>query len=178
AMLDGGHENDHALLHARNVRHYAARRFADLEPDLGDDAPVCVLSTEGVFGEDGRPPLPLYPAGRDAGRRAIPRDAARVRSLSRQGASYLASQVDTRGRFGYGWHPCFDRPIRAYNALRHASTLYAMLEAWEITREASLAAAIDRGLTYLCTELIRWRTLATGEQAAFLVDAGGEVKLG
>ncbi|SFQ87367.1 hypothetical protein SAMN05216578_11129 [Halopseudomonas formosensis] len=178
AMLYGGNSIDHAVLNDRNFRLYTARRFPDLEPDLGDDAPVFVLSTEGLFCENDRPPLPLYPTGRDAGRRAIPCDAATVRSMIDQGASYLASQVDTRGRFSYGWHPCFDRPIRAYNALRHASTLYAMLEAWEITREASLAAAIDRGLTYLSTELIRWRTLATGEQAAFLVDAGGEVKLG
>ncbi|PRB83829.1 hypothetical protein CQ007_03070 [Pseudomonas sp. MYb185] len=178
AMLYGGSQVSHALLNEKNFRLYAGRRFAGAVPDFADDAPVYVLTTEGLFCDLDTAPLALHATGRDAGRRVVGCDTGTVRGLIERGGSYLASQVGEGGRFHYGWHPCFDRPIKAYNALRHASTLYAMLEAWEITREPALAQAIERGLGYLCSALIQRVVLPTGERAAFLLDVGNEIKLG
>src|SRR5690606_25015885 len=64
------------------------------------------------------------------------------------------------------------------NTLRHASTTYAMVEAWEVTRDAPLKAAIDRSLRRLCGALIQTCRLPDGTEAACLVDVGNEVKLG
>lgn len=178
AMLYAGGQVNHAQLNEKNFTLYAGQRFAGLLPDFADAAPVYVLTTEGAFCELDMAPLALHGIGRDAGRRIVDCDVDTVRSLIERGGNYLTSQVGEDGRFQYGWHPCFDRPINSYNALRHASTLYAMLEAWEISREPALALAVEKGLGYLCSLLIKRVALPTGERVAFLVDVGNEIKLG
>lgn len=178
AMLYGGNQISHAQLNENNFRLYASQRFPGLATDFADTDPVHVLSTEGLFCSLDSGPVALHATGLDAGRRVVECDAGTVRGMIERGGRYLASQVGEDGRFSYGWHPCFDRPIRAYNTLRHASTLYAMLETWEVTREAGLAQAIERGLDYLCTALIKRMQLPCGTGAAFLLDVGDEIKLG
>lgn len=179
AMLYGGTSIQHAVLNEKNFRHYARKRFPGHELDFSDSASLAILRTEGVFCSPAEGALPLYGTGRDAGRRVIEAlDEPVVRGLIERGSQFLASQVKSDGRFLYGWHPCFDRPIRTYNTLRHASTIYAMLEAWEITRDSRLLVAIRRALKTLVTKMIASVTLPDGERAAFLVDLGDEIKLG
>lgn len=179
AMLYGGSAVEHAVLNEKNFRLYAQARFKEPELDFADAAPLWLLETRGLFCAEDGAPQPLYGSGPDAGRRVIERlDVDIVTTLIEDASRYLATQVKSDGKFQYGWHPCFDRPINAYNTLRHASTLYAMLEAWEVTREPALEAAIRRGLDYLMRKLIKTLALADGTQAAFLVDVGNEIKLG
>lgn len=179
AMLYGGNQIAQATLNEKNFQRYARLRYSNPSIDFSDDTPVIQLATAGVFCTGKAAPLPLHGAGRNAGRRVItqlrPDD---VLSLIASSSRYLASQVQASGRFHYGWHACFDRPIRTYNSLRHASTTYAMVEAWEVTGDADLKAAIDRALGFLTGRLIQEVTLPDGQPAAFLVDAQDEIKLG
>lgn len=180
AMLYGGNAIENAVLNERNFGLYAASRFPGGGGiDFGDEAAVFILKTGGAFRDDDGSLSRLGSSGLDAGRRTI--DAlgeSDVLSLIRRSSGYLAKQVLDDGAFVYGYHPCFDRRIDTYNTLRHASTTYAMVEAWEVTGNAELKAAIDRALQRLCDELI-WRVvLPDGSAAAFLVDTGGEIKLG
>ncbi|WP_324740274.1 Mur ligase family protein [Tsuneonella sp. CC-YZS046] len=139
-----------------------------------------MFTTKAVFiRDDGAGVQRLGGSGLDAGRRTIDKlTADDLERLIAAGSNYLASQVREDGCFHYGWHPCFDRPIGSYNGLRHASSLYAMLEAWEVTRSDALKDAIDRALDYLTNKLIRTMRLPEGGEAAFLVDEGNEIKLG
>lgn len=179
AMLYGGNAIVHATLNESNFRLYACRRFRKLDLDFSDDGTVCLLTTQGLFCDADTEPVLLYPTGRDAGRRIIePLDAEAVRGLIERGSRYLSTQVRPDGHFHYGWHPCFDRPINTYNTLRHASTLYAMLEAWEVTRDPGLGEAIEHAMAYLTERLIKTVVLDDGTMAAFLVDLRDEVKLG
>ncbi|MBM0169288.1 Mur ligase family protein [Altererythrobacter sp. C41] len=179
AMLYGGNRDAAAVLNEKNFRIYAEKRHGLTELAFGDDDPVWLFTTRGAFVGDDLQVHELSGAGLDAGRRTAralrPEDGEQ---LVDAGSAYLATQVLRDGRFHYGWHPCFDRPIRAYNALRHASTVYAMLEAWEVTHDDGLEQAIGRALSYLTGELIRTAPLPSGEEAAFLVDVGSEIKLG
>lgn len=179
AMLYGGPKLACAILNEPNSRIYAAKRHGLSEMQFADESPIWLFTTKGAFsGEDGVAHA-LDGGGLHAGRRTISTlDAETTLQLIESGSRYLASQVGEDGRFQYGWHPCFDRAIPSYNSLRHASTLYAMLEAWEVTQDAVLKAAIDRALAYLVSELIRTALLPGGEQAAFLIDTGSEIKLG
>lgn len=179
AMLYGGNGHPTAIINEGNIRRYARLRHGIRAIDFGDDAPVWLFSTAGLFmGADGVIHA-IREQGRNAGRRTVERlDPDLLLHLIDDGSAYLASQVQPDGRFHYGWHPCFDRPIAAYNSLRHASSTYAMLESWEVTRSPELLAAIERALAYLENDLIRPATLPDGTQAAFLVDPGDEAKLG
>ncbi|GAB1584213.1 hypothetical protein PPNSA23_41560 [Phyllobacterium phragmitis] len=179
AMLYGGGTISHAVLNTNNFRRYAALRHKLTTLEFPEDGEVHVFSSRGVFASTGSTDVHLLQgAGRDAGRREIQQLTPRhVRELISNGSNYLASQVGEDGIFHYGWHPCFDRPINSYNSLRHASTVYAMLEAWEVTREPQLKSAIDRALDRLTTSLIT-TVRAENKLLSFLVEENSEIKLG
>ncbi|RYF83149.1 MAG: hypothetical protein EOO29_04480 [Comamonadaceae bacterium] len=180
AMLYGGPQTTHAQFNRNNFEIYLWRRYAH-EPaaDFEPSRTVHLLTTRGVFCQaDGVVHLLAEP-GPDTGRREVPAlTAAATADMIDSASAFLARQVQKSGLFVYGHFPCFDRRVGSYNTLRHASTLYAMLEAWELNRAPDLLEAIERGMNHLCTQLIRDYTLPDGTQAAFLVDVGDEIKLG
>lgn len=180
AMLYGGATIDHAMVNAKNFRVYARQRFGDdVSIDIPPGGPVYLLATRGVFCKSDGVLHSLGASGLNAGRREVQTLAADdVLDMVRSASSFLARQVKPSGLFAYGYFPCFDRPIPTYNTLRHASTLYSMIEAWELTREPSLKAAIDRSIDHLTGTLIRTYKMPDGHELAFLVDTGDEIKLG
>lgn len=180
AMLYGGNKIDHAFLNEKNFLSYSRKRFGQLgELEFSDEMSVVLLSTEGLFCEVEQEPVSLHSAGLDAGRRVVEDlDSQQATELIENGSRYLASQVKPSGLFHYGWHACFDREINTYNNLRHASSTYAMIEAWEVTKDALLLKAIRRSLNFLTKKLIKTIPLPSGEIGAFLVEPNDEIKLG
>ncbi|WP_302356778.1 Mur ligase [Alcaligenes sp. YSL9] len=175
AMLYGGNQVSHCVLNENNFQLAAQQKYGvGTTVDFQGDGEVYILETAGLFcGEDGIV-HELYGNGRNAGRRKIESlDDETLADIIRNSSDFLARQVDKEGRFVYGYHPCFNRQIPAYNALRHASTTYSMLEAWEKTRQPELLAAIERALDYLTTQFIQ-----DCDDKAFVVDTGNEIKLG
>lgn len=180
AMLYGGNSLAHAVVNEKNFAFYARTKYPTLPFDLfQDDDEVFVFSTKGVFFDESGDLVILEGAGPDTGRRRIDQlTADGVLSLIRNSSDYLARQVKEDGTFVYGYHPCFDRSIKAYNTLRHASATFSMIEAWEVTRDETLGAAIERSLARLCNRLIQNCRLPDDTEAAFLIDESGEIKLG
>ncbi len=179
AMLYGGVQCPHAYLNEKNFTRYARKRFGLEALAFSDADNVFMLTTGGAFCANDEQPQLLYPSGRSAGRRKIVElKPDTLLSLIHSGSGYLASQVQGSGRFHYGWHPCFDRSINTYNSLRHASTLYAMLEAWEITGDATLMASVELSMGYLLAHLVKKVRLENNEAAAFVIDLQDEIKLG
>ncbi|WP_458734632.1 UDP-N-acetylmuramoyl-tripeptide--D-alanyl-D-alanine ligase [Zobellella taiwanensis] len=190
AMLYAGAEVAQARLNPKNIGVYTKKRYGtNILLDTQDNTPVFVFSTQGRFyakdpllnglpGSQQRG-ISLSGPGRNGGRRQIsPLQADDVFALVASASEFLACQVKNSGEFVYGHFPCFGRNITNYNALRHASTTYAMLEAWELTRSEGLKAAIERSLAYLTQTLIRDYVVENSEPAAYLVDSGAEIKLG
>ena len=181
AMFYGGPKYPHCVVNERNFQRYARRRHGLASVDFDNETPVWMFSARGFFVEGGRPDVvhEIAGPGRSAGRRLVETlDGDALSALIGSGSSFLTRQVGDDGRFTYGWHPCFDREIQAYNGLRHASTTYAMIEAWEVTKDEALWAAIERALAWLRREAIRIVALPDGAEAAFLVDVDNEIKLG
>jgi UDP-N-acetylmuramyl pentapeptide synthase len=180
AMLSGDSTIPHSVVNPRNFEVYGQARFERSPPlNMPSDQPVYLLATVGVFCQPDGVVHKLVGTGLDAGRRQLSAlNPQAVLDLVRSGSAYLARQVQSDGLFVYGYFPCFDRRIPTYDAMRHASTLHAMLEAWELTRDETLRHAIDRALDQLAGTLIRDCTLVDGRVVAFLVDTGGEIRLG
>lgn len=181
AMFYGGPRFPHCVVNEKNFKRYARLRHGLTEVNFDDATSVWMFTTRGFFINQDEPGkvVALYGSGRSAGRRIIDDlDVDTLTTLIRSSSSFLAGQVGDKGKFTYGWHPCFDREIDAYNCLRHASTTYAMLEAWEVTKDEKLKAAIGRSLDWLCREAIRLVRLPDGAEAAFVVDTDNEIKLG
>ena len=168
-----------AALNDANLTRYAQRRFGEaLHFPQDDDAPIWRFKTAAFFVE-GETLYPVCARGREAGYRELDGwPGEHLDAAIASASDYLARQIHDSGRFDYGWFPCFDRAIPRYNALRHASATYALLEGWEHTRRPEEFAAIERALHYLTTTLIQSRTLPDGKMADFLVDEGDEIKLG
>jgi hypothetical protein len=133
AMLYGGNAVANATLNEKNFNLYARAKYPQLPAtNFGDERELYVLSTGGAFVAESGEVLELNGSGPDGGRRkveALSEDD--VLGLISTSSSYLADQVLEDGRFIYGYHPCFDRRINAYNTLRHSSTTYSMIEAWD-----------------------------------------------
>lgn len=184
AVLYAGHQAEQAQFNPGNYRAYTSIRFGKAQPAPEPRQRVILFTTQGMLLQANSAPQRLNGyadgvPGRDLGRRAVEElDETQVTGLITQSSGFLAEQVNNKGRFVYGIHPCFDRDINTYNTLRHASTTYAMLEAWEVTRDAALKKAIDRSIGYLTGELIRTYTSAGGELLAYLTDQNNEIKLG
>lgn len=179
AMLYGGNKRPGGILNERNFARYARIRHGLSRVDCTPGRMVWIFRTGGLFlSDEDEGPVVLHGEGRNVGRRIIERlTVPELDRLIAAGSTYLARQIAEDGRFAYGWHPCFDRPIRTYNSLRHASTVYAMLEAWEVSRAPELREAIERATSHLCDHLIR-RVDRGGKAMAFLVEENGEIKLG
>ncbi|SHF52119.1 UDP-N-acetylmuramyl pentapeptide synthase [Lampropedia hyalina DSM 16112] len=200
AMLYPGSNKVEAGLNLNNFTVYARRRFGkEVVLDFSPENPVYLFAHDGLFLSDD-PQLAALPEGN--GPIALPgpgttqvhwRDSASLNASRRQikslnpdqvytlidsSANFLASQVQQTGQFIYGHFPCFGREIPTYNALRHASSVYSMLEGWELTRNDALLAAVRRSLIYLTETLIRHYPQPDGTTLAYNVDINGEIKLG
>lgn len=180
AMLCGDSSIAHAVVNARNFESYGQARFARAPAlDLPADQPVYLLATAGVFCQSDCVVHKLVGTGLDAGRRQAPAlTPPSALELVRSGSAYLARQVEGEGLFAQGYFPCFDRRVPICDAMRHAGALHTMVEAWELTRDETLRAAIERALGHLARSLLRHYRLADGTEVAFLVDTGEEIKLG
>jgi hypothetical protein len=180
AMLYGGPEVEHAVVNRNNFAVYHRTRFGGGQVlQIPPAGPAFLLSMRGVFCQPDGVAHPLEGTGLNTGRRIVDQlDADAALGLVHSGSSFLARQVQDGGMFVYGHFPCFDRRIPTYNTLRHASSVYAMLEAWELTRDEALKSAIESAIDHLAQVLIRPYALPDGQEAAFLVDTGDEIKLG
>lgn len=185
AMLYLGARYPKAAFNKKNFLRYGTLRYGKhFSLPTTSHQQVLLFTTQAILIEPDKLPVPLHgysggKEGRDTGRRMITKlTPLHVTALIQQSSEFLAEQVDAQGRFIYGIHPCFDREIKAYNTLRHASTTYAMLEAWEVTKSSELKSAIDRSIDYLTNDLIQRYPLPTGETLAYLQDSNNEIKLG
>lgn len=142
--------------------------------NLTIDSTIVTFETVGWF-FDGKKIYELETNPLDHGRRNTDQlTPDEVLKLVENAGSYLAHQVNGTGEFNYGWFACFDKKIKHYNSLRHASTTYSMLEAYELTGNQAILEAATSALTFLEKNFI----FEKGEVAYLIEPELREIKLG
>ncbi|MCZ6879035.1 MAG: hypothetical protein O7G29_12920 [Acidobacteria bacterium] len=96
-------------------------------------------------------------------------------SAAVRGGQYLTREVDPEGKFTYSYLPKTDEVPEDYNILRHAGTLYSMLELYDVTKDAVLLQAAQQALEYLSESALPCELDGQG-QVCIVEDE--EVKLG
>jgi hypothetical protein len=115
------------------------------------------------------------------GRRKTPRLTKETTyDILHKSSLFLANMVQENGKYIYGYFPCFDKKINFYNILRHASSTYSMIEAYEITRDEAMIIPIEKALDYLEKEAIVKFEENSNDSFAYIIDkeSGSEIKLG
>ncbi|WP_088809528.1 MULTISPECIES: poly(glycerol-phosphate) alpha-glucosyltransferase [unclassified Listeria] len=147
AVLKAGKED--VCLNLENLNRYLIQAGKHGKPlQLNGYTNVTTFSTYSWF-FDGKDVFTLHTDELAHGVREEQLTEQRVKQIVENAGIYLAKQVKKTGEFHYGYFACFDKTIKHYNTLRHASTTYSMLEAYEVSGNQTILAAAIRALTYL-----------------------------
>ncbi len=166
--------NSNQELRFGNMEKYLVKRSTprDRPQRFSDFGPLTVyrFKTASYF-SDGKEPVQLYRGHRLF--RKPTRDEMLSAALA--GGQYLIRAVEEDGKFVYSYLPKTDEVGEGYNILRHAGTLYSMLELYDVTGDAALLEAAERALDYLLAAGLPCEL--RGERYVCIVE-DEEVKLG
>ena len=134
--------------------------------------------TTGIFSDfssSNRLGLSLYRGHHDLADLRLSDTELHVRSqeASALAADYLVRHCTQTGKFNYIYYPPKDKVSRKYNMLRHAGTIYAMMQWVEKSDDTAVLQAAERAIGYMLQKV------RPGKKARelCLVD-DGEIKLG
>ncbi len=166
--------NSDQEIRVRNMERYLVKRppSRDHTERLRDSgSPTLYRFTTASYFSDGREPMALYRGHRVSSRAT--RDEMHQAAVA--GGQYLIQAVEEDGKFVYSYLPKTDTSGEGYNVLRHAGTIYSMLELYDVTGDAALLEAAERALDYLLAAALPCEL--EGESHVCIVE-DGEVKLG
>jgi hypothetical protein len=170
-----------AYLDEQNINHYVKHNRGMKFPIRFENVrEITLFQTKGYF-FDGRNVYELESSLLNNGRRMIRHlDEKNTLNIIDLSSQFLSQLVHDSGRFIYGYFACFDKKIKWYNMLRHASTVYSMVEAYELTRNKQLAESIHRAFNYLKENAIFTFGSKNEHPYAYVVDEMNdrEIKLG
>ncbi|MCH7310949.1 poly alpha-glucosyltransferase [Acinetobacter sp. ANC 4805] len=92
---------------------------------------------------------------------------------------FLCQQIQTNGRFIYGFFPAYDREIRSYNTVRHCTTTYALIETLALDLQPNVVSKIQSAIDYALTNFY----VEKEDDLAYMLDGADlnqldEIKLG
>ena len=162
------------LFDLRNINFYLSRwRDAGQIEEVPDE--IIVFTTVGFFCDENNEVFKLYNDGMYTGRRvAEETDDLYFTAVVQNASQYLYDLIKEDGAFEYGYFPVFDNWMTNYNILRHASSLWSLINLYRMTNNDAIIDGIDRGMDYLLGEIEYM-----DEETAYLIERkSGEVKLG
>lgn len=167
-------------LDERNINYYLRQKEATMPTFFRHhyaNKNVYIFKTKSLFVEDDQLHY-LYNGPLTNGIRKVSNIKDEVKSLITKATYYLMNSVKDTGQFEYGYFSAFAKKINTYNILRHSSSLYSMVEGYEIIKDQRVLEAVERGLTFLINEAIVYKDDA--KRIAFVVDHANdsEIKLG
>jgi len=168
-----------AYLDEANVNNYVKKhRGLNYPVNFNQIKHIILFQTKGYFYGDQC--YALKSSYYDNGRRDVHLNQEKTLDIIDYASQYLNQMLKENGMFNYGYFSCFDKPIRWYNILRHASSVYSMLEAYELTQNKQLIVPIESALNYLKSTAITVYTPSNEDTYAYVIDYQNnkEIKLG
>ncbi|MBO0994560.1 hypothetical protein [Bacillus sp. SD088] len=170
-------------LDEENINQYVKRNFKNRSVFTKKryyHQPVYTFNTVSVFKEVENPQLlELYTGELTNGIRKINHILEATVELIKKSTYFLMNQIQESGQFHYGYFAAFGKRIGTYNILRHSSSLYSMLEGYEVLKDEQIIHAVEKGMDYLIREAIVYQEQHS-EEIAYVVDYANhqEIKLG
>ncbi len=166
--------NEGSYLRADNINQYLdqQKNKSSLINLLEQKDPIKIhrFTTESYF-VGGETPYRLY-----RGHRMFDQISPEILVESaKNGGDYLKRSVRPEGSFTYIYRPDEDEVPKAYNILRHAGTVYSMLELYEVTGDPELLQSTKRAIDYLIKSI---KPCQIGSETLACVVEGSIVKLG
>ncbi|NUF32311.1 poly alpha-glucosyltransferase, partial [Acinetobacter oleivorans] len=100
-----------------------------------------------------------------------------IKEIINKNASFLTSQILEDGKFIYGYFPAFNNEIKSYNTIRHCTSIYSLLETFEIEENNQYWSKIHLAIEYSIKNFYK----LIDEDTAHMIDGNDnnyEIKLG
>ena len=100
-----------------------------------------------------------------------------IESIIEKNAEFLHREIQENGQFVYGYFPAYNRLIKSYNTVRHCTSLYSLIETFEVQEKPEYWPKIHKGIQYALEAFYREVSAAT----AYMIDGPEdkcEIKLG
>lgn len=148
----------HELYSGKRVRKFFTKSF--------------ILDDEEVF--------ELEESGYKKGLRKVDNLSDEINKLIETSTNYLKNEIQSNGKYIYGYFPHFDKEIGFYNNLRHSSSTYAMIEGLNYTKQDIKIAAkpiqylidnylyIKDGRGYIFDDTKQVNEIKLGQSSAFI----------
>lgn len=147
---------------------------------LKNDDKIILFKTKSLFYEDTRT-IHLNNEYINNGIRLVENKDLKAHSLEliEKNSKYLYSQIDSStGKFIYGYIPAMNEKLTNYNSIRHCTSLYSLLEVFEISDKFIALDKLEKGINYTIENLIKFNNKKT---SAFVIENNNhemEIKLG
>ncbi|WAU75811.1 poly alpha-glucosyltransferase [Acinetobacter sp. TR3] len=140
---------------------------------------IWTFDTHAVFYENGQL-IPLQTCFTENGvRYSTESKQQHFTKMIKANAEFLSQQIQTNGRFIYGFFPAYDREIRSYNTVRHCTTTYALIETLALDLQPNVVSKIQSAIDYALTNFY----VEKDDDLAYMLDGADlnqldEIKLG
>ncbi|ENU27496.1 hypothetical protein [Acinetobacter modestus] len=140
---------------------------------------IWTFDTHAVFYENGQL-IPLQTCFTENGVRYLTESKRQhLTKMIKGNAEFLSHQIQTNGRYIYGFFPAYDREIRSYNTVRHCTTTYALIETLALDLQPNVVSKIQSAIDYALTNFY----VEKDDDLAYMLDSADlnqldEIKLG
>lgn len=98
-----------------------------------------------------------------------------IKSIIEKGQKYLNNQLLENGKFIYGYEKESLKELTSYNILRHAGTVWSLVNTYKINKDYETKEKIENGINYLIENAVKYKD---DNVVYVLEEKNSELKLG
>ena len=157
-----------------NLNNYI-KKYYEAEPFESIPEKVTIFTAISFFCGEDNAIHELYSDSVDYGRRRLDEvSGEEIRRIIVGASEYLVKQINEDGKFTYGYFPVFHNELKSYNILRHASTMWSLINLYRMNGDGRLIPKLESALKYMMSYIEQ-----KDANSSFLVErSSNEVKLG